>query len=241
MHPVAALFRPAFLASVATHGAVVVVAALVAVKAPEPEPERRGAAPAWIAFAPSPAESSSGPSEPWEESPVLPEVLVEAPEALPAVAEPEPEAPWEAFQDPIPEPLLPATPAPHAPMADARVAPRRAPAPAAAANAPGVARDAGSPGERAAVLAPPRPLASNRAPVYPYAARAHGLQGVVYLRVAIDSDGSVASALIESSSGHSVLDRAAEDAVRGWRFTPAHVDGVPSATTVRIPVTFRLS
>jgi protein TonB len=240
VHPVSALLRPAFLASVAAHG-VVFVAAVVFVKASVPE--RQVATAAWVAFAPSPIESMSEPSSPGEEPPVLPEEPEDLAEALPLLSalEAVPEDPVEVLEEPDAGSLLPAVPAPRAPAADGKVPSRRKPSSEAPAPSSVEVRDAAPRGERAAVLAPPRPLTSNRAPVYPQVARARGLQGVVQLRVTIEPDGSVASAAIETSSGHVSLDRAAEDAVHGWRFAPALVDGVPARTTVRIPVTFRLS
>jgi protein TonB len=42
------------------------------------------------------------------------------------------------------------------------------------------------------------------------------------------------------SSGHAVLDQAAEAAVRGWRFQPATRGGVPVAAPADVPFRFRL-
>ena len=54
-----------------------------------------------------------------------------------------------------------------------------------------------------------------------------GAEGTVSLRALISADGSVRSVEVTASSGSSVLDRAAGDAVRAWRFYPATRDGVP--------------
>lgn len=54
-----------------------------------------------------------------------------------------------------------------------------------------------------------------------------GAEGTVSLRALISADGSVRSVDVTASSGSSVLDRAAADAVRAWRFYPATRDGVP--------------
>lgn len=96
-------------------------------------------------------------------------------------------------------------------------------------------------GERGRVLAPPRPLPTSRAPSYPYEARANGWEGVAIFRVTVRADGTVIAVTLESSSGHSVLDRAAEDAVRSWSFTAPLSDGVPTDMTLRVPVAFRLT
>jgi periplasmic protein TonB len=107
-------------------------------------------------------------------------------------------------------------------------------------SAPAPTVDAAAPGERARVVTPPGRLATNRAPDYPYEARAAGYEGVAVLRVEIRADGSVAAVQLRSSSGHASLDRAAEEAVRGWGFTPPRVDGSAVPMTVDVPVTFRL-
>jgi protein TonB len=58
-------------------------------------------------------------------------------------------------------------------------------------------------------------------PSYRAQARAQKLEGTVLLIVAVDADGRVTSASLEQSCGHAVLDHAALDAVRSWRFDPA--------------------
>ncbi|MCA9320127.1 MAG: TonB family protein, partial [Planctomycetes bacterium] len=42
----------------------------------------------------------------------------------------------------------------------------------------------------------------------------------------------------ETSSGHEILDRAAQRCVEGWRFLPATRDGVRVPDLVRIPIRF---
>lgn len=54
-----------------------------------------------------------------------------------------------------------------------------------------------------------------------------GAEGTVALRALVSVDGAVRSVEVAASSGSPVLDRAAADAVRRWRFTPATRDGVP--------------
>ena len=80
----------------------------------------------------------------------------------------------------------------------------------------------------------------NPLPSYPFAARRRGLEGKVLLRVAVLPSGAAASVTVESSSGHRILDRAAREAVRRWRFTPATRAGRPVEAEVRVPVTFKL-
>ncbi len=81
----------------------------------------------------------------------------------------------------------------------------------------------------------------NRPPAYPNIARRRGQEGLVLLRVEVTSAGRVAAVQIATSSGHSILDRAAVDAVEDWRFQPAVRAGQSIAATLEIPVRFRLT
>jgi protein TonB len=76
-------------------------------------------------------------------------------------------------------------------------------------------------------------------PPYPAAARAQHLEGTVLLLVSVDSAGRVTRAEIHRSCGHAVLDRAALDAVRLWRFEPARQNGMATDAQVEVPVRFR--
>ncbi len=88
---------------------------------------------------------------------------------------------------------------------------------------------------------PPAPAAlvlevvpgKNPPPDYPWLARRRGWQGVVAIFVHVDSAGAVTAAAVARSSGHEVLDQAALEAVRGWRFR-----GGVGETTVEVE--FRL-
>ena len=90
--------------------------------------------------------------------------------------------------------------------------------------------------------ADPVPLSSlaNPKPVYPELARQRGQEGLVYLRASVDENGVLTRLAIEQSSGYSMLDEAALDAVKKWRFRPGNLEGRPVRGTVRIPVEFRL-
>jgi len=78
-------------------------------------------------------------------------------------------------------------------------------------------------------------------PPYPPAARRRGIQGRTLLRVHIETDGRVGDIVVQESTGHAELDRAAVDAVRQWRFEPARNEAGPVAMWVLIPVEFRLT
>jgi protein TonB len=63
----------------------------------------------------------------------------------------------------------------------------------------------------------------------------------VTLRVHVDRGGVPTQVEIERSSGSNVLDLAALEAVRNWRFVPARRGTDPVAAWVIVPVVFRLT
>jgi protein TonB len=156
------------------------------------------------------------------------------------------EPPVVAEADVLPEPALEApaqdvAPGPAFRPADGRVAIRpfrRVPSGRAEAARPAFPRRAassGAPQVEGAVA-----WATNRPPAYPPPSRARGEQGVVVLHVGLDDTGAVVEAVVVESSGFPLLDAAALDAVRTWRFRPAAVDGRPVATALRQRVRFAL-
>lgn len=80
----------------------------------------------------------------------------------------------------------------------------------------------------------------NPAPDYPEEARRLRQEGVVLLRVQVNARGRVDEAEVERSSGSPSLDQAATRAVRRWEFEPARRGDTPVASTVTVPVRFRL-
>jgi len=83
---------------------------------------------------------------------------------------------------------------------------------------------------------PPPAKVRDVKPVYPPLARQAGVQGVVVVEVLIDAAGNVAQAHILRSIP--LLDQAALDAVRQWRFTPTTVEGAPHAALMTVTVNF---
>ena len=81
---------------------------------------------------------------------------------------------------------------------------------------------------------PPEPAA------YPPKALALDQQGEVLVRARIDCAGNPESVELARGSGFPLLDEAALQAVRRWRFVPAQVDGVAVVATVQVPVIFHL-
>jgi protein TonB len=86
-----------------------------------------------------------------------------------------------------------------------------------------------------------RPLyRENPPPDYPRIARHRGYQGTVILEVLVDENGAVRKVKTARTSGHKVLDRAAEAAVESWRFAPGRRGDDPIQMWVKVPVRFEL-
>lgn len=81
----------------------------------------------------------------------------------------------------------------------------------------------------------------NPRPRYPAVAIRQRIEGRVVLRVTIAADGRVSDIEVADSSGFAVLDNAATNALRQWRFTPATRDGQRVESTLVLPVRFRLN
>ena len=81
----------------------------------------------------------------------------------------------------------------------------------------------------------------NARPAYPPLARLRGYQGVVVLLVEVLVDGRVGQVGIRRSAGHEILDRAALEAVRTWRFEPGRKEGRAVTMSVEVPVRFVLN
>lgn len=77
-------------------------------------------------------------------------------------------------------------------------------------------------------------------PAYPGDARDEGVEGTVTLIAVVGPDGKVGEVRVEKGSGDRRLDRAAENGVKQWTYSPALKDGVPVKATVRVRVEFRL-
>jgi len=80
----------------------------------------------------------------------------------------------------------------------------------------------------------------NNPPVYPAMARLRGYEGVVVVSAEILPDGRVGSTAIIQSSGYTILDKSAMEAVKLWKFEPAKKAGKPFAIRVKLPIKFVL-
>ena len=86
----------------------------------------------------------------------------------------------------------------------------------------------------------PKPLKADRPP-YPRFAREQGWKGVTILRITIEADGKVSSAVTHKSSGHPILDESAIKKVKQWVFVPAKNGEFKIASTVNLPIHFDLN
>lgn len=142
-------------------------------------------------------------------------------EREPASGKPGPEAP---VMEPVETEEAPAdTPAEEPESASPAPAPAPAPAPTPA-----------PPDDRGA-----EPVARVQ-PDYPPAALRSREEGTVLLRVEVDARGIPVTVDIERSSRSRELDSAARDAVSQWTFRPAIKGGQAVASTVTVPVDFRI-
>jgi protein TonB len=76
------------------------------------------------------------------------------------------------------------------------------------------------------------------APVYPQLARLAHVEGVVILEAVIGEDGAVRDVRVLRSI--QLLDDAAMEAVRQWRFTPTLLNGEPVPVVMTVTVAFKL-
>ena len=77
----------------------------------------------------------------------------------------------------------------------------------------------------------------NQPPAYPVEAARMRMQGTVSLLIHVSARGLPLDVVVANSSGAAVLDHAARNAVRRWRFTPAQLRGNP--VPFDYPIEFR--
>ncbi|MGJ0490300.1 energy transducer TonB [Methylobacter sp.] len=80
----------------------------------------------------------------------------------------------------------------------------------------------------------------NPPPKYPAIAKRRGWQGTVRLRVSVSAEGYSEAVAIHSSSGYEELDESAIEAVRKWRFIAAKRGDTAIASSVIVPIVFKL-
>lgn len=89
------------------------------------------------------------------------------------------------------------------------------------------------------VAAKPR-YSTNPQPHYPKIARRRGWQGTTKLAVTVNSEGEVEKLAVRQSSGYTLLDQAALEAVRDWLFNPGRKAGKAVTMEVVVPIRFTL-
>jgi len=75
-------------------------------------------------------------------------------------------------------------------------------------------------------------------PAYPSAARTMRASGVVRVDVVIDENGDVAE--VKKANGHALLQAAAKDAIRRWKFRPVTQNGQPVRASGYVNFNFAL-
>ena len=182
--------------------------------------------------------------------PVAPQPPPEPVTAEESLTEPSPrvsEVPLPASTGPIPLPPPPPLPRPSQPppisqRASVTKPPFRPAARGEAASGAG-AREAAPVQDASApllVAARPATVARRVDPVVPIEARRARIQGTVVLAVTVSPDGIPSAVDVHRSSGHLMLDRAAQEARWQWRFDPARRGGVPVEERIAVPITFRI-
>ncbi len=86
----------------------------------------------------------------------------------------------------------------------------------------------------------PFPVLMPKAIVYPRKAVRRGWEGQAVVAAEVLPDGSVGRTALTKTSGHEVLDKAAEEAIRSWKFETDSEKGKSVPQFVDIPVTFKL-
>lgn len=77
-------------------------------------------------------------------------------------------------------------------------------------------------------------------PLYPAVAKDAGWEGIVVVRVLVQTNGLPGEVIVQKSSGYSLLDKAATEAVQQWRFKPAKDGNILINKYVDIPLKFEL-
>ncbi len=83
-------------------------------------------------------------------------------------------------------------------------------------------------------------VASNPKPPYPAMARRLGEEGTVFMRVLVSAEGLADKVELKKTSGSQILDQAALDTIKKWKFNPARIDGKPVAEWYETRWTFKL-
>lgn len=85
-------------------------------------------------------------------------------------------------------------------------------------------------------------LVKNAAPVYPEEAMKNGLEGTVFVKILVDTEGKVKDAVIAKSDGE-IFNQASIDAAKQFQFTPAmkRASPFPSGLSCRSNTSWQIS
>ena len=75
--------------------------------------------------------------------------------------------------------------------------------------------------------------------LYPTTLKEEGIGGRVVLWMHVDETGTVSESRIQTSSGHEVLDEAAQEVAAAMQFTPAENKGDPVSVWIAQPIEFK--
>lgn len=145
---------------------------------------------------------------------------------------PQPEVKPEPKPEPKPKPK-PRVIEPEAPVAPEPVAQEETPPAQAVETPPSPVQLDAEPDYRADYLNNPRPP-------YPLVARRMGYQGKVILNVEVLAEGRAGEVKLHTSSGYDILDNAALQTVKTWKFSPAMRFGKPVTQWFLVPIKFSL-
>ncbi|MBS0545336.1 MAG: energy transducer TonB [Proteobacteria bacterium] len=165
--------------------------------------------------------------------PPVPEVRQPAPPTPPRI-QPRPQA-RPRVQPPVKQASVAPAPLSTSPGAVSAEAPAAAPPPPAAAPAPVAAAPVAVTAARFDA-----DYLNNPAPPYPPLSRRMREEGKVMLKVLVSAAGLPERIELARSSGSERLDRAAEDAVRRWKFVAARQGEQPVESWVLVPIIFKL-
>ncbi|MEO8627589.1 MAG: energy transducer TonB [Betaproteobacteria bacterium] len=159
------------------------------------------------------------------------------PDPPPVVEQKQPDLP-PISEPPTPAPPVVAEPAPELPVA-------RQPAPQAITPPASVAVAPPPPPPLPPPVADSAPLFNadylrNPSPAYPALSRRLGEEGLVLLRVNVTPRGEAKEVDLKAGCGHPRLDRAAQEAVKQWKFVPAKRGDQPVEAWVVVPIRFSL-
>lgn len=165
---------------------------------------------------------------------IMPDTVQAAPPPATPPARPKPKPAPKPAPAPQPRPVASAEPTEirHVQAVPQPAAPAETAASRPAVDAPSVPPDR-EPDYRAAYL-------SNPVPAYPMVARRMGWQGKVVLNVEVLASGLPGQIKLHQSSGREVLDNAAANTVKNWRFVPAQHAGRAVTQWFRVPINFSL-